>query len=128
MISVSFTNNMRDITSGIGTAVPSEAPEFTQFLVWVCVAQSLISVHCLSFHLGLLVALFIYSSLTYLSLKKTSYTALYYNMWRHYARKCINRQSSARLIFIGKLDFSLWSVSLIKSGSLNWPWFTKILN
>ena len=62
---------MRDITSGIGTAVPSEAPEFTQFLVWVCVAQSLISVHCLSFHLGLLVALFIYSSLTYLSLKKS---------------------------------------------------------
>jgi hypothetical protein len=42
MISVSFTNNMRDITSGIGTAVPSGAPEFTQFLVWVCVAQSLI--------------------------------------------------------------------------------------
>ena len=66
MTSVSFTNK-RDITSGVGTAVPSRAPEFTQFLVWICVAQSLISVHCLSFHLGLLVALFIYSSLTYLS-------------------------------------------------------------
>jgi hypothetical protein len=99
MISVSFTNNMRDITSGIGTAVPSGAPEFTQFLVWVCVAQSLISVHCLSFHLVLLVALFIYSSVTYLSLKKN---ILYCPLLQHVKALCKKMYQSP---IIGEIDF-----------------------